>query len=96
MELSGYVRLHGEMNVMCIVSMSITFNLQLGITKKDNVLVVFGEASVVVEVEVLVFSGEVTVRCRREFKNEEADPTFAELVPGVPTWEAYCLAFAAE
>ncbi|WP_310569548.1 hypothetical protein [Gemmatimonas sp.] len=95
-ELSGYVRLHGELNVMCIVSMSLTFNLQLGIQKRDDMLVVFGEATLTVEVEVLVFSGEVTVRCRREFKNPEADPTFAQLVTGLPTWESYCLAFAAE
>lgn len=95
-ELSGYVRLHGELNIMCIVSMSLTFNLQLGIDKKGDKLVVFGEASLVVEVEVLVFSGEVTVRCRREFRNPDADPTFAQLVTGAPTWESYCLAFAAE
>ncbi|HEY0928502.1 MAG TPA: hypothetical protein VGE27_01180, partial [Gemmatimonas sp.] len=95
-ELSGYVRLHGEFSVMAIVSMSITFHLQLGIIKRGNDLVVFGEASVTVEVEVLVFSGEVTVRCRREFTSPEADPTFAQLVTGLPTWESYCLAFAAE
>lgn len=95
-ELSGYVRLHGEFSVMAIVSMSITFNLQLGITKRGDDLVVFGEASVTVEIEVLVFSGEVTVRCRREFTSPEADPTFAQLITGLPTWESYCLAFAAE
>jgi hypothetical protein len=95
-ELSGYVRLHGEFSVMAIVSMSITFNLQLGITKRGDDLVIFGEASVTVEIEVLVFSGEVTVRCRREFTSPEADPTFAQLVTGLPTWESYCLAFAAE
>lgn len=81
---------------MAIVSMSITFNLQLGITKRGDDLVVFGEASVTVEIEVLVFSGEVTVRCRREFTSPEADPTFAQLITGLPTWESYCLAFAAE
>jgi len=97
-ELSGYVRVHGEMSVMAVVSISITFNLQLGIDKnlETGKLVVFGEASVIVEVEVLVFSGEVTVRCRREFTSPYADPTFAELVPGHSTWNTYCLAFAAE
>lgn len=95
-ELSGYVRVHGELTVMCAISISLTFNLQLGIGKRGNDLIVFGEASVIVEVEVLVFSGEVTVRCRREFTSPEADPTFAQLVTGLPTWESYCLAFAAE
>jgi hypothetical protein len=95
-ELAGFLRLHGELSVMCVVSVSLTFNLQLGIMKQGDDLIVYGEASVVVEVEVLVFSGEVTVRCRREFTSPEADPTFAQLVTGLPTWESYCLAFAAE
>jgi hypothetical protein len=56
---------------------------------------VFGEATLVVEIDVLVFSGEVTVRCRREFGGSKADPTFPDLV-SEPAWAAYCLAFAEE
>jgi hypothetical protein len=94
-ELSGYVRLHGELDVMGIISASLTFNLQLGYKKLGARSVVFGEATLVVEIDVLVFSGEVTVRCRREFGGSEADPTVADLV-SEPAWSAYCLAFAEE
>lgn len=93
-ELSGYVRLRGELDVMGLISASLTFNLQLAYTKTGDRSVVWGEATLVVEIEVLVFSGEVTVRCRREFGGSEADPTFAQLVPGHDTWSSYCLAFA--
>ena len=40
------------------------------------------------------FSGEVTVRCRREFVGSPADPKFAQLVPADTTWSTYCSAFA--
>lgn len=97
-ELAGYVRLHGELDVMGVISVSLTFNLQLAFTKyeEENRAVIWGEATLIVEVEVLVFSGEVTVRCRREFVGSEADPTFVDLIPAHPTWASYCLAFAKE
>ena len=48
------------------------------------------------EVEVLFFSGEVSVRCRKEFAgSEDADPKFIDLVPDQTTWDDYCAAFAA-
>ncbi|MEP6763552.1 MAG: hypothetical protein ABJB66_04530 [Gemmatimonadaceae bacterium] len=95
-ELSGYVRLHGELDIMGIISMSLTFNLQLGYDKIGHRSSIFGEATLTVEIEVLVFSGEVTVRCRREFGGSYADPTFLQLMPGTSTWSDYCLAFGAE
>jgi len=93
-ELAGYVRLHGELDVMGIISASLTFNLQLAYTKEGNRSVIWGEATLTIEIEVLVFSGEVTVRCRRNFAGSSADPTFAQLVPGTDTWSNYCSAFA--
>jgi len=95
-ELAGYVRVHGELDIMGIISMSLTFNLQLAFTKDGARCVVWGEATVTVEIEVLVFSGEVTVRCRKEFVGSDADPTFIQLMPGDSTWSSYCLAFAGE
>jgi hypothetical protein len=99
-ELSGYVRLRGELDVMGLISASLTFNLQLAYTKieaegeEKGRSLIWGEATLIVEIEVLVFSGEVTVRCRREFGGAEADPTFADLLPHASTWSSHCLAFA--
>jgi hypothetical protein len=93
-QLTGYVRVHGELEVMMIVSISITFNLSLNFKKQNGRALIWGEASVTVEIEVLVFSGEVTVRCRKEFIGSDADPKFAQLIPADTTWSSYCSAFA--
>ena len=45
----------------------------------------------------LLFSGEVTVRCRKEFAGSDSgDPKFIDLVPDQTTWDEYCTAFAQE
>jgi hypothetical protein len=93
-QLTGYARLFGELEVMCLISISVTFYLGLNFTKTNGEAVIWGEASITVEVEVLVFSGEVTVRCRREFIGSDADPKFAQLIPASNTWSSYCSAFA--
>ena len=56
----------------------------------------FGEATLVIEVEVLFVSFDVAVTCRKEFKGPPADPKFRDLVPSQETWDDYCGAFAPE
>jgi hypothetical protein len=94
--LAGYVRVHGEVDVMGLISASITLTLQLGFTKGNGRALVFGEASLIIEIEVLVFSGEVEIRVRREFANPDADPTVRDLLPSAEPWAEYCAAFAPE
>jgi hypothetical protein len=94
-ELAGYVRLHGELTVLCIISASLTFNLELGYLKEDGNATVFGEASLVVEIEILFFSASVSVKCRREFDGGKSDPKFIDLMPTQSVWNQYCDAFAA-
>jgi hypothetical protein len=95
-ELAGYVRLHGELSVLGLISASLTFNLQLAFLKETGHSVVWGEATLTVEVEVLFFSASVSVQCRREFGGSDGDPRFIELVPDQATWANYCEGFAAE
>lgn len=95
-ELAGYVRIHGEMTVLAIVSVSLTFHLQLGYLKENKRAITYGEATLTLEVEILMFSVEVSVKCRREFSGAEADPRFIELVPTPALWAEYCGAFADE
>jgi hypothetical protein len=95
-ELAGYVRLHGELDVLGLISASLTFNLQLAYLKDSTHSVVWGEATLVIEVEVLCFSADVSVKCRREFGGSDGDPKFIELIPDQPTWDSYCGAFAEE
>lgn len=95
-ELSGYVRLHGELSVLGLISASLTFLLQLGYTKENKKSVVWGEAKLEVEIEILFISFSVSVSCRREFGGSPGDPKFIELIPDQGTWTTYCEAFATE
>ncbi|MEP7705385.1 hypothetical protein [Paraglaciecola sp. 25GB23A] len=95
-ELSGYVRLHGELSILGLISASLTFNLSLSYLKDNGGSIVWGEASLIIEVDVLLFSGSVEVHCRREFAGSESDPTFLDLMPEANNWTDYCAAFAIE
>lgn len=95
-ELAGYVRLHGELSVLGLISASLTFNLQLAFLKETGHSVVWGEATLTVEIEILFFSASVSVKCRREFGGSDGDPKFIDLIPDQATWAQYCDAFAAE
>jgi hypothetical protein len=95
-ELEGYVRLHGELSVLGLISASLTFYLKLGYKKDSGKSVVWGEATLEVEIEILFLSFSVSVSCRREFGGSAADPKFIELIPDQTTWDEYCAAFAEE
>ena len=97
-DLAGYVRIHGELTVIAIISVSLTFNLQLGYHKDSNAhtSTMYGEATLVVEIEVLFFSADVSVSCRREFGGAASDPKFIDLVPTETLWTEYCDAYARE
>ena len=58
--------------------------------------VAYGEATLTVEIEILMFSAEVSVSCRREFAGGESDPRFIDLMPTPQIWTDYCDAFADE
>jgi hypothetical protein len=94
--LEGYVRIHGELSVLAIISVSLTFHLSLGYQKAGGQSIVYGEAELVVEIEILVFSASVSVRCRREFQGGASDPKFIDLIPTAAVWNDYCRAFAEE
>ncbi|MEX3858198.1 hypothetical protein AB3X94_29840 [Paraburkholderia sp. BR10923] len=95
-ELAGYVRIHGELCVLALISVSLTFNLQLGYQKAGNSSIVYGEAQLTVEIDILMFSTSVSVRCRREFAGSAGDPKFIDQVPNEQVWADYCDAFAVE
>jgi hypothetical protein len=95
-ELAGYVRIHGELCVLALISVALTFNLQLGYQKEGGHSIVYGEAELTVEIDILMFSTSVSVRCRREFSGGVADPKFIDQIPTQQIWSEYCGAFATE
>lgn len=101
--LTGYFRIRGEVDVLGLISASIT--LELSLTYEFGTGKMVGRASITIEVEVLFFSASVKVSCERRLAGSAGDPTLAQIlgVPddGVPltdvppAWADYCAAFAA-
>ena len=96
--VEAYFRIHGELDVLSLISVSVTFTLALTYIEHGNFL--FGKAELAINVTVLFFSETVVIEFERKFAGQNADPTFAELMappntPGPPPWDTYCLAYAA-
>lgn len=95
--LTGYFRIRGEVDVLGLISASIT--LELSLTYEFETGKMVGRASITIEVEVFLLSFSVKVSCERRLAGSNGDPLFAEIM-GVqpdgssPAWVAYCRAFA--
>ncbi|MEZ5283941.1 MAG: hypothetical protein R2712_03850 [Vicinamibacterales bacterium] len=95
--LTGYFRIRGEVDVLGIISASIT--LELSLTYEFDTGKMVGRASLEIEIEVLFFSGSVTVSCERRLAGSNGDPTFRAVIGlqpngSAPAWSTYCAAFA--
>lgn len=94
--LTGRLTMGGDLNVMGLVSISVTFDMSL--TYKEltvgnkTVDKVKGRASLTVEIDVLCFSDSVTLEVERKFGNAPNDPTFLD-VANADRWISYCEAF---
>ena len=94
--LTGYLRIRGEVDVLGLISACI--GMYMGLTYEFGSGKVIGRATITVEVEVLVFSGSVSISAERKFAGSKGDPTFADALgpyvePDCP-WISYCQAFA--
>ena len=89
--LSGYLRLGGSLNVLCIISISVEFNLSFTYdSARDKA---YGRATLTVSVHVLFFSASVELTVERAFGGS-GDPHFIDFFPEAAPWEEYALAFA--
>jgi hypothetical protein len=102
-EFEGYVELGGRLSVLGLISVSLTFHLSLAYEAQQlsdkpdgsphSVSRLFGQASLVVEIEILFFSTSVSVKVEKTFAGSEADPLFIDFVPTQTVWDEYCAAF---
>ena len=95
--LTAYFRIRGEVDVLGLISASITLELALKYDFDTGKLI--GRASLVVEVEVLFFSASVEISCERRLAGSKGDPTLREVMPPDAAgtnddWAQYCAAFA--
>ena len=87
----GYLRIRGEVDVLGLISASITLAMELGYDAGK----VVGRASIIVEVSIAFFSTSVSISCEKKFAGSSGDPTFVELMGPVDgPWAEYCAAFA--
>jgi hypothetical protein len=107
--LTGYFRLAGHVEVLCIVSASLELYLELRYEFESGKCV--GKAQLTIEISVFIFSGSVTISCERKFSGSNGDPSFRQLMghqPALPladelalignttdyAWRQYVEAFA--
>lgn len=95
--LAAYFRIRGEVDVLGLISASITLELSLIYHFETGKLI--GRASLVVEVEVLFFSASVEISVERKLAGSKGDPTMYQVMPpdadGMNAdWAEYCGAFA--
>ena len=88
--LTGYFRMNGYIDVLGLITASIVFYLAL--TYQSSPKMVWGEATLTIEVEVLFFSVSVDIKARKEFATPPP-PRFADLM-NEDEWVTYQLAFA--
>ncbi|KPK82028.1 MAG: hypothetical protein AMS25_03870 [Gemmatimonas sp. SM23_52] len=88
--LTGYFRLNGHVDVLGLITASILFYLAL--TYQSSPKMVWGEATLTIEIEILFFSMSVDIKCRKEFTTPPP-PHFADLMTA-DEWVTYQLAYA--
>jgi hypothetical protein len=91
--LTGFVRMRGMVELLGIVT--ITLSVYLGLTYRSAGNKVIGQATLTLEVEVWFFSLSVSVQVERQFSGEPNDPAFLDLMPSQEHWDDYVSAFAA-
>jgi hypothetical protein len=91
-QLTGYLRAGGSLDVLGLISASVEFYLGFAYYFGPPCKIA-GEATVTIEVHVLLFNASVSASLRREF----GDPriSFQDLIDSQQVWAAYCEAFAA-
>ena len=92
-ELTGYLRCGGYLEVLGLISISVEFYLSFTWRKKDGQgSEVWGQATLTVCVKVAFFSASVRLSVERRFAGSDGDPTFAQ-ANTVADWAAYLQAF---
>lgn len=87
--ITGYLRMAGSIEVLGIITVSLTFYLALAYQDDGKVR---GQAALTVKVEVLMLSTSVTLSVEHSFSGSAGDPTFGQLVEE-SDWLTYANAF---
>ena len=101
-ELSGYLRVGGEVDVLGLISASIELYLSLSYEFESGKAV--GRATLTIEVHITFFGFSVEITCERKFAGSNGDPTFLEAMQPyedpwdatarIDPWKLYCESYA--
>jgi hypothetical protein len=94
-ELDGFFKIHGSVEVLGLVTVSVEFDLSFGYTKKEVGYLIHGEATISVRVDLTLFSFSVSLHTEKSFGSAPGDPDFKALMPTQSDWDTYAEAFAA-
>jgi hypothetical protein len=94
-ELDGFLRINGAVDVLGLITVSVTFDLSFGYVSKPGGAIIQGEATLTVDVDLTLWSFSVSLSVHRSFGSGPGDPTFAALMPADTDWSGYAAAFAA-
>jgi len=94
--LTGYFRVRGEVDVLGLITASITLSVSLSYESSTGK--VTGTATLEIEIDILFFSESVTITCQRQFAGSNGDPGFFDVMHpdgDFRPWNDYLQAFAA-
>jgi len=92
-DLEAFVELGGHLSVLGLISVSLTFHVDLAYESDHGQSSLVGQATLSVEVDVLFFSKSVSLTVQKQFAGSAADPKFADFIPDAHTWQQYCAKF---
>jgi hypothetical protein len=95
--LTGYFKVHGQVDVLGLITASITLTLELTY-QFEPVNKLYGRATLEIEIDIAFFSASVTITAERRFAGSNGDPTFLQIMGpdgDFRPWDDYLEAFAA-
>ncbi len=76
--LQGYVKIHGEVDVLGLISASITLEMTITFVSTGKL---YGTATLTIEIHLFVFSASVDITVEKYFKGSAGDPTIVQMIP---------------
>lgn len=103
-QLTGYFRARGEVDVLGLISAAIELYLELSYRSIGGASKAVGKASISIEVSVCFLSFSVSLSCEKQFAGSSGDPTFVDTMDRYvddrgleqDPWAQYCEAFGVE
>jgi hypothetical protein len=97
LSLTFFIRIHGSLEVLGLITVTLTFYLALEYREFDGVACsraneLTGTATLTIEIEILFFSFSVNLSVTKTLAG--TDPRFADRMPAQEDWDTYCAAFA--